>query len=30
MEKRKEVEPIVKVKPKPLIDKVKVQWQNPK
>jgi len=28
MKKRSEVEPVVVIKPKPIIDKVKVQWQS--
>ena len=30
MKKREEVKPVVTVKPKPMVDKVPVEWQNPK
>ena len=30
MKKRKEVKPVVTVKPKPMVDKVPVEWQDPK
>ena len=30
MKKREEVEPVVIIEPKPIIDKVKVEWQDPK
>jgi hypothetical protein len=30
MKQRAKVKPVVKVKPKPIVDKVKVEWQDPK
>ena len=30
MKLREKVQPVVKIKPKPIVDKVKVEWQDPK